>query len=133
MLDTNVRWQDTADIIVVGYGGAGAVAAIAAHDLGAEALVLEKQPRDGHCTNTSMSAGAFLCPTDVEAVTKHLEDLYRVDEGLAWTDRDTLRAWAEYSHQNKAWVEALGGKVKLRVVGGEHKEVPGGESLERWH
>ncbi|MDP2660412.1 MAG: FAD-dependent oxidoreductase [Dehalococcoidia bacterium] len=133
MLDTHARWQDSADIVVAGYGGAGAVAAIAAHDLGADVLVLEKQPRDGHCTNTSMSAGAFLCPTDVEAVSRHLEDLYRVDERLTWTDRDTLRAWAEYSHRNKAWVEAMGAKLKLRAVGGEHREVPGGEGIERWH
>lgn len=133
MLSRDARWQESADIVIVGYGGAGAVAAIEAHDLGADVLLLEKQPQDHHHTNTSMSGGAFICPTDVEAVVRHVEDLYRVDEDLSWTDRDTLRAWAEYTHQNRAWVERLGAKLKLRVVGGEHREIPGGEGIQCWH
>ena len=133
VLIKDARWQDSADVVIVGYGGAGAVAAITAHDLGAEVLLVEKQPKDHHVTNTSMSAGAFICPTDPERVARHVEALYQVDGDLAWTDRDTIRAWAEYSGQNKAWVEALGAKLTLRAVGGEHREVPGGESIERWH
>ncbi len=35
------------DVIVVGYGGAGATAAMAAHDVGARVLVLEKAPVGG--------------------------------------------------------------------------------------
>ena len=33
------------DVPVIGYGGAGACAAIAAHDAGAKVLVLEKMPQ----------------------------------------------------------------------------------------
>ena len=35
-----------ADMVIVGYGGAGAVTAITAHDLGADVVVLEKSPRE---------------------------------------------------------------------------------------
>jgi glycine/D-amino acid oxidase-like deaminating enzyme len=34
-----------AEVVIVGYGGAGAAAAITAHDAGAAVLVLEKAPR----------------------------------------------------------------------------------------
>ena len=35
------------DVIVVGFGYAGGIAAIAAHDAGARVLLLEKQPAPG--------------------------------------------------------------------------------------
>ena len=35
-------WQEEADVVIVGYGGAGATAAISAHDAGASVIVLEK-------------------------------------------------------------------------------------------
>ncbi|MEO6624000.1 MAG: FAD-dependent oxidoreductase, partial [Burkholderiaceae bacterium] len=41
------RWDETVDVVVVGCGYAGAVAAIAAHDAGARVLVLEKMPDPG--------------------------------------------------------------------------------------
>ena len=41
------RWHATADVVVVGYGYAGAVAAIEAYDAGADVLVIEKMPDPG--------------------------------------------------------------------------------------
>jgi succinate dehydrogenase/fumarate reductase flavoprotein subunit len=46
------KWDYTADVVVVGYGGAGAVAAISAHDAGANVLVLEKSPPVANRVNT---------------------------------------------------------------------------------
>lgn len=132
MLIRDACWKESADVVVVGYGGAGAVAAIAAHDLGAQVLVVEKQPADAHYTNTQMSGGVFICPTDVEKVIGYVEALYRVEEDLAWTDRETLRAWAGYTHQNKAWVEGMGAHLKLFARGAEHREIPGWECVDLW-
>jgi len=38
------EWDKEADLVVVGFGGAGAAAAITASDLGAKVLMLEKAP-----------------------------------------------------------------------------------------
>src|SRR5437588_270102 len=38
------RWDETADVVVVGYGYAGDVAAIEAHDASADVLLMEKIP-----------------------------------------------------------------------------------------
>jgi thioredoxin reductase len=35
-------WDEEADVVVVGYGGGGASAAIAAHDASARVLIIEK-------------------------------------------------------------------------------------------
>ena len=38
------KWDREADVVVVGFGGAGAATAITAHDLGASVLMIEKAP-----------------------------------------------------------------------------------------
>src|SRR5690606_21421494 len=43
--------QYEADVVVIGFGGAGACAAIEAHDAGAEVLLLEKQSEENHHPN----------------------------------------------------------------------------------
>ncbi len=46
-------WPESADVVVVGYGYAGAVAAIEAHDAGADVLLIEKMPDPGGISITS--------------------------------------------------------------------------------
>ncbi len=129
----NGRWDKSTEVVVVGYGLAGAVAAISAHDLGASVMILEKQSADSHCSCSSMSRGLFLSPSDVERATEYMVALCQVDEPETnWTDLETIQAWAKYSVQNKGWVENLGGKVKFFAKGGELPQFPGSDSMEAW-
>ncbi len=41
------KWQREVDVVVVGYGLAGGVSAVTAHDAGASVLLLEKMPHPG--------------------------------------------------------------------------------------
>lgn len=41
------RWDESVDVVVVGYGYAGAVAAIEACDAGSSVLLVEKMPDPG--------------------------------------------------------------------------------------
>ncbi|MGY8961680.1 MAG: FAD-binding protein [Alphaproteobacteria bacterium] len=41
----DVKFDEQFDVVVVGYGFAGAVAAISAHDCGAKVLLIEKNAR----------------------------------------------------------------------------------------
>lgn len=129
-----VQWSDTADIVVVGLGAAGAASAITAHDLGAEVLVLEKQPAGSHMSTSHTSAALFISPTESSAAMAYMEHLNKVDKGIHWTDRDTIQAWVEYSCHNKEWLEKLGFKVKRHEAGlaGEY-EIPGHDSMEVYY
>jgi flavocytochrome c len=49
------KWDRETDVIIVGFGGTGAAAAIEAHDAGAKVLILEKAPMAGG--NTAISGG----------------------------------------------------------------------------
>src|SRR3954447_24044865 len=54
------NWDSAVDFAIVGSGGGGMVAALAAADAGASALVLEKQPLIGGAT--AMSGGIVWVP-----------------------------------------------------------------------
>jgi succinate dehydrogenase/fumarate reductase flavoprotein subunit len=83
-----VSGDNTYDVIVIGFGYAGAVAAIEAHDAGASVLLIEKQPDPGgisvcsagglRIANNAESAFAYLAATNAgttpEAVLRRLAE-----------------------------------------------------------
>jgi succinate dehydrogenase/fumarate reductase flavoprotein subunit len=97
-------WDYTTDVVVVGYGGAGAVTAITAYDAGAQVLVLEKAPIEGG-GNSRMSGGfiSYCKPENVQAAAM---DLYTACWGL--TPMDICEAWANQIALTPAWLTKMG-------------------------
>ena len=56
MVEVPTKWDEEADVVVVGYGFAGSAAAIAAHDAGAKVLMLEKAPEEHKGGNSRVPA-----------------------------------------------------------------------------
>ena len=129
LVQGRMNWYKTADVVVIGYGMAGAVAAITAHDEGSNVLILEKQPSRDHHTNSSLSGGAFLSPSSIDDAVIYMEALYHSNGGPCWTDREVIRAWAEYSHKNRDWIEKLGVESRLVATVGEHRDLQGTDSI----
>jgi len=98
------KWDYVADVTVVGYGGAGAVAAITAHDAGTKVLVLEKAPFEGG-GSTRMSGGqsAYIDPKDTAGAAEYL---YTGCFGT--TPKDVCLAWAEEIADNAGWLTRMG-------------------------
>jgi 3-oxosteroid 1-dehydrogenase len=67
-------WDTTVDFVIAGSGGGGMVAALAAADAGAEALVLEKQPQIGG--STCMSGGIVWIPNNPLMQAEGVPDSY---------------------------------------------------------
>ena len=65
-------WDDEADVVIVGYGGAGASAAVAAHDAGAKVLIVEKNDGGG---NTKLATRTFISPQNNAAAQQHIQAL----------------------------------------------------------
>jgi succinate dehydrogenase/fumarate reductase flavoprotein subunit len=97
-----------ADVVVIGYGGAGATAAITAHDSGADVIILEKMPAGGGNTRVSMSS--WFCPPEgmESQAVEHIDALC-----LGRTDRAVIEAYVDAARQNKTWIESLGATGKV--------------------
>ena len=67
-------WDTTVDLVIVGSGGGGMVAALAADDAGSHALVLEKQERIGG--STCMSGGIAWVPNNPVMEADGVPDSY---------------------------------------------------------
>src|SRR5260370_34741385 len=103
-------FDKTVDVIVVGFGDAGAVAAMTAHDAGAEVLIVEKQRAEARRPNSRFSGGLFISPADVDAAEHYMRQLYRINVDLYETDSELIRIWAEVTSQNARWLRAQCGE-----------------------
>jgi succinate dehydrogenase/fumarate reductase flavoprotein subunit len=91
------------EVVIIGGGIAGGVAAITANDDGAEVLILEKRPEAGG--NCPITMGNILTPTKMEFVD-YLETL-----SFKSTEREILEAFVKVALDNAGWVRKMGGDV----------------------
>jgi succinate dehydrogenase/fumarate reductase flavoprotein subunit len=119
--DLVTGWDDEADVVVVGHGGAGASAAIEAAAAGADTLVLERASRGGG--TTALSTGVVYCGGGTriqracgfsdtpEAMLAHV----RLAAG-AHADPEKVRRYCEDSVSHFEWLCALGVEFKESFV-----------------
>ena len=126
------KWDKEADVVVVGFGGAGAAAAITAHDLGARVLMLEKAPEGEEGGNTRIAGQGYLQVYDVDKAISYLNALcgrYPVPQRM-------VRAWAEEVHGNNDWVASIGGdpqEHQHQPEGIEFPELAGADCAHKFH
>ncbi len=106
-----------ADVLVIGFGAAGACAAIEAHDCGAEVILLEKQPEDRHYSSTRMSGGGFHSPRrdgNFDALKAYAKAMFSGDnlpynlEGEQPEFSDELaELWAKHAPDNEPFMRSL--------------------------
>lgn len=110
-------WDYEADVVVIGLGGAGASAAIEAHDQGAKVLVLEKQPEDTHQSNSSICGGVFHIPHpdgDKAALVEYIKALMS-GENIPWklegeqshVSQEMAEMFAEGIFESPGWMLSL--------------------------
>jgi len=98
------KWDKETDIIVVGYGGAGAVAAITAKEEGAKVLVLEKAPLAGG--STGVCSGSMRVPDNAAQAAQFIKAV-----GLGKIDDEMASVFAEIWTQLPDWMKAHGAKT----------------------
>ena len=106
-----------ADVVVVGYGAAGAAAAIEAAKAGAKVIILEKAPQKTHCSTTRLSSGIYLSPDaaiDKEVLKDYIVSTYLRDGAelrrqgrLPAPLGDLAEVWATLAPETFAWLQSL--------------------------
>ena len=105
-------WDKETDVLIVGYGIAGACAAIEASEAGADVLVLERASGGGGAS--ALSSGIFYLGggTPVQKAFGHddsAENMYRfLLASTEAADPQAIRAFADNSAAHFDWLESLG-------------------------
>lgn len=112
MINEKQNWDDEADVVVVGFGGAGACAALAAAEAGADVLVLERFNGGGA---TRMSGGVAYIGGGTDAQKRAGFDdtpenmaAYLALEAKDVVKPDTLAEFCRQSPNTLHWLEKHG-------------------------
>lgn len=121
----DIKWDKETEVLVVGFGGAGGVAAVSAFEAGAEVLVIEKAPIEGGGTSR-MSGGFVTVVSDVDQAVTYLK---AASKGL--TPDEVLQAWAEEGTKTMDWLDEHGIQyMELPpTMGADFPNFPGAEGI----
>jgi succinate dehydrogenase/fumarate reductase flavoprotein subunit len=125
-------WTVEADVVVVGFGGAGVAAAVTAHELGAEVVLLEKAPEGEEGGNTRVAGQGYLNTSSAEDAAAYLTALC----GPYPVPAPMVKVWAEEMCRNNAWLKSLGGdpqEHQHQPVGIEFPDLPGAYCVHKFH
>lgn len=119
-----------ADIVVVGFGGAGASAAIEARRLGCSVIVLEKLACGGG--NTAVSAGNFIIPSDAQKAFEYLSKTFEM--GSSEMDEEAVRRFCKEAAATKEFFAELDPNIELEVAGhANFPHLPHAEVITKYH
>ena len=127
----NITWDAAADLVVVGFGGAGAATAITAVEAGASVILLDKAPEGQEGGNTRVAAQGYLNTSTPEGAATYLNALC----GPYTVPQDMVKVWAEEMCKNNEWLSSIGGDPQehQHQVGIEFPDLPGADSVHKFH
>ncbi len=97
----DTAWDAEYDVVVLGLGGAGANAAVAAYEEGASVLVCEKAPEGEEPCCTKVAGQCVMATDDPDQLYTYLSQLMGKFDN--W-DEDALRAFCEGCAENFDWM-----------------------------
>lgn len=122
-------FDKTVDLVVVGLGGAGAVAAIEAARLGRSVLVLEKTAAGGG--NTAVSAGNFIIPADAEKAFEYLSATFAL--GASEMDAAAVRRFCVEAAATREFFADIAPEAELQVAGhANFPQLPHAETITKY-
>jgi succinate dehydrogenase/fumarate reductase flavoprotein subunit len=127
--DLPAKWDREADVVILGYGGAGACAAITAKDAGADVVIFEKCAQGGG--NTAVSSGGMFIPNDRDRAFTYLNKIY--DYANSVKDVDLLNAFVDEAMKSKDFLLSLAPDQKLYIYGhAGFQNIPESDAVDKW-
>jgi succinate dehydrogenase/fumarate reductase flavoprotein subunit len=122
------KWDDEAEVVVLGIGGAGLMTAVTARDQGADVLILEKASEAHAGGNTRVSGQGYWCPSDFGNSVdyqKAMSDGYPIPD-------DITEVFHKHSIHVTEWLTEMGADMRTIPTPGEYPEFPGGAGNVCW-
>ena len=119
ILEADVKnWTETRDVLIVGFGGAGACAAIEAADNGASVTIFEAASESGGSTKLSSAELYLGGGTKVQKAVGYEDSAddvygYLMDSNGPQADPEKVRAYADGGADHLDWLMALGVPFKM--------------------
>ena len=119
ILEADVKtWTETRDVLIVGFGGAGACAAIEAADNGASVTIFEAASESGGSTKLSSAELYLGGGTKVQKAVGYddsTDDVYGylMDSNGPQADPEKVRAYADGGADHLDWLMTLGVPFKM--------------------
>jgi succinate dehydrogenase/fumarate reductase flavoprotein subunit len=126
--DAIKKWDDEADIVVLGIGAAGLMTSITAKDQGADVLILEKAPEEHAGGNTRVSGQGYWCPETTDNAVEYQKGL---SNGFPIPD-DMEQVFHEHSIHVTEWLTELGADMQTIPTAGEYPDFPGAAEYVCW-
>ena len=139
--DQTIAWDAAYDVVVIGFGGAGAVAAKNAADAGANVLILEKAPEGGEGGNTRFAGQMFAYGHENYEATlayfKALGGSHAAPDAMLEVYCKNIANMKdvvaeEFGLDQADFVEAGATSPYIAPFSPEYPELPGSESVELW-
>lgn len=126
--EATIDWDAEYDVVVAGFGGAGAVSAITAADAGAKVLLLEKAPDGEAGGNTRYAAQILLTPTDREGAITYFKAMRG---GYDNQGDDVIELIVDGSMAIPEWLVSMGADADnfLNYPLVEYPDLPGAEAI----
>jgi len=123
-----IPWDGVYDVVVVGFGGAGAVASTVASDEGASVLMVEKAPKGHEGGNTRYCSQRFLYTEDVEGMKTYLKEVRGLYTNM---DDEIVDYLAEGFATTLDWYKGIGAPVARAEVEPEYPDLAGADSVQK--
>lgn len=123
------QWDLDYDVVVAGYGYAGAIAGIYAADAGARTVIFEKMAHFGG--NSILSGGSVTVADDADLALRYLRRTC-----LDTTDDEVLQVFAHGMVELRGVLTRLAGEAGFQVVEARHSATypfPGAETIASIH
>ncbi|MDO4442754.1 MAG: FAD-dependent oxidoreductase [Slackia sp.] len=130
----DIAWDGCFDVVVVGFGAAGAASAIAAAEAGAKVLIVDKAPEGHEGGNSRYCAQLFVSINDFDQGLEH----YKALRGQFYTPDDVLEAYVQgmcdirstlvsWGADESGMVDLTDKKISNLTV--EYPELPGSSAV----
>jgi succinate dehydrogenase/fumarate reductase flavoprotein subunit len=129
-----ITWDREAEIVIIGYGGSGAVTAIQAIDAGATVLVIEKQKQDVEGQPWNQTNSTRICYSAIMDFNSEAEAVtYLKAVSMGRTPDDVVASWARYATKTADWLQEMGGEIVDAGCSTEYPEDILPEAFNTYH